>query len=122
VQVPVPYSLPEETELVPALEVAVTEYDKIGRLLPAGEVVLIVVDGQGEIGSVTPGELSAIALGLGPVQVSPVGTVDRSVTGRSIWFTIPGQPGVVCMVSTKQVRNLLDQYPRKKAAVFAPVE
>ena len=48
-----------------------SEFEKVGRLLPRDDNLLIVWDGKGVIGSVSPKRLVGVLLGLGSADIAP---------------------------------------------------
>ena len=97
-------------------------YEKVGRLKPdsVNDLVRVIVDGQGDIGTITREDLAELLSGDEPQPVLPSGEVDLSESTRGVKVTIPVE-GQVYVVVAEQVRNMLMKWPRKKAAVFIPL-
>ena len=93
-------------------------YEKVGRLLPRpDDRVGIIRDGHGEIGSVTKRDLGMVLMGPLPAVVCPDGEITCSESARSIRVFVPGH-SVVYMAFVRQVRGMIEQWPKRKAAVF----
>jgi len=94
-------------------------YEKVGRLKPdsVNDLVRVIVDGQGDIGTITREELTELLSGVEPQPVLPSGEADLSESTRGVKVTIPVD-GQVYVVVAEQVRNMLEKWPRRKAAVF----
>lgn len=98
-------------------------YEKIGRLKPesVNDLDLVSVDGQGDIGMITREDLNESLSGNEPQPILPSGEADLSESTRGVLVTIPVESQVYVVVA-EQVRNMLEKWPRKKAAVFQAEE
>lgn len=95
-------------------------YIKVGRLLPGGDdLIHIVKDGTGEIGTVTMAEAILTCGGLEPFPVLPNGEMDLSNPGKAVKFVING---VLFLAIRKQVVGMINEWPRRKAALWGVVE
>lgn len=100
-----------------------SEYEKVGRLKPddAAGYIRIITDAAGEIGSITAANAELLLAGIEPQDAPPSGTADMSIPGTGFKVTIPSTDGQLYVAVARQVRNLLDKWPHKKAALFRPV-
>lgn len=98
------------------------EYLKVGRLKPDQEsdCVRVIVDNQGEIGRITREDVEALLSGVESQPVTPSGQVDLSISGAGVKVRIPSSDGQLYVSVARQVRNMLQKWPWKKAAVFKP--
>ena len=95
-------------------------YLKIGRLLPGeNDMIRIMRDGAGEIGTVTKADVILTCGGLEPFPVDPSGEMDLSNPGKAVKFTVNG---VLFLAIRSQVVNMINQWPRRKAALWGVVE
>ncbi len=94
-------------------------YEKVGWLKPdsVNDLVRVIVDGQGDIGTITRENIAELLSGVEPEPVLPSGEADISESARGVKVTIPVE-GPVYVVIAEQVRNMLEKWPRKKVAVF----
>jgi len=93
-------------------------YLKVGRLLPGGDdLIHIVKDGAGEIGEVTKADVILTCGGLEPFPVVPTGEMDLSIPGKSVKFVIGG---VLFLAIRRQVVEMINGWPRRKAALLCP--
>jgi len=90
-------------------------YEKVGRLKPdsVNDLVRVIVDGQGDIGTITREDLAELLSGVEPQPVLPSGEADLSESTRGVKVTIPVD-GQVYVVIAEQVRNMLVKWPRMK--------
>lgn len=92
-------------------EVAGPSYEKVGRLIVEGDGdIRCIRDGTGEVLRFHKADLM-----LRLADLSSRG-VWMSESGRRVLFS--GQDGVVYWVFTRQVRGMLEQWGKKKAAMF----
>lgn len=97
-----------------------SQYLKVGRLLPGGDdLIHIIKDGTGEIGTVTKADAILTCGGLEPFPVLPSGEMDLSNPGKAVKFVI-GE--VLFQAIRSQVVGMINEWPRKKAALFGVVE
>lgn len=97
-----------------------SHYLKVGRLLPGGDdLIHIVKDGTGEIGTVTKADAILTCGGLEPFPVLPSGEMDLSNPGKAVKFVI-GE--VLFLTIRSQVVRMITDWPRRKAALFGVVE
>lgn len=95
-------------------------YLKVGRLLPGkNDVIRIIKDGTGEIGTVTKADAILTCGGLEPFPILPSGEMDVSIPGKAVKFVI-GE--VLFLAIRSQVVNMINEWPRKKTALFGVVE
>ena len=95
-------------------------YLKVGRLLPGdNDEIRIMKDGTGEIGRVTNADAILTCGGLEPFPVLPSGEMDLSIPGRAVKFLIGG---VLFLAIRSQVVWMINDWPRRKAALFGVVE
>ena len=95
-------------------------YLKVGRLLPGeNDEILIVRDGVGEIGKISKADVILTCGGLEPFPVLPYGEMDLSTPGKAVKFTVNG---VLFLVIRSQVVNMINKWPKKKAALFGVVD
>ena len=95
-------------------------YLKVGRLLPGdNDVIRIVKDGTGEIGTVTKADAILTCGGLEPFPVLPSGEMDLSIPGKAVKFVIGG---VLFLAIRSQVVGMINEWPRKKAGLWGVVE
>ena len=66
-----------------------SNFEKAHRLLSRDDVLLIVWDEKGVIGSVSPKRLVGVLLGLGSADIAPAQYVCRSRSGKAICFVHP---------------------------------
>jgi len=96
-------------------------YEKVGRLKPDGDCVRIFVDDLGEVGIITRQDIEELLIGVEPQPISPSGEVDLSESQKGVKITIP-VGGQLYVAIAGQARNMLNKWPRKKAAVFRAVD
>lgn len=74
---------------------AVQEYEKVGRLKADEErnCIRVIVDGQGEIGTITREGAEELLAGVEPQPVLPSGTADLSISGAGLKVRIPSSDG-----------------------------
>ncbi|PWR75354.1 hypothetical protein ACKUB1_09715 [Methanospirillum stamsii] len=95
-------------------------YLKVGRLLPGeNDEILVIVDGSGEIGRVTKADVILTCGGVEPFPILPSGEMDLSTPGKAVKFTVNG---VLFLAIRRQVVNMINKWPRRKAALFGVVE
>lgn len=90
-----------------------------GRLKPDSvhDTVRVIVDGQGDIGTITREGLAEILSGIEPQPVLSFGEADLSELARGLKVTIPVEVPVYVLVA-EQVGNLLEKWLRNKAAGY----
>ena len=95
-------------------------YLKVGRLLPGenGDI-RIMKDSTGEIGTVVRADVILTLAGMEPFPVSPSGEMDLSNPRKAVKFVVNG---VLYLAIADQVRVMLNEWPKKKAALFGVVE
>jgi hypothetical protein len=102
------------------MEECMSHYLKVGRLVPGeNNLIRIMKDGSGEIGTVTKADMILTCGGLEPFPVLPNGEMDLSIPGKAIKFEING---ILFLAIRSQVINMINKWPRRKTAVFSPVE
>ena len=95
-------------------------YLKVGRLVPGdNDEIRIMKDGTGEIGRVTKADAILTCGGLEPFTVVPSGEMDLSIPGKAVKFVIGG---VLFLAIRSQVVGMINEWPRRKAALFGVVE
>ena len=95
-------------------------YLKVGRLLPGeNDEIRIIKDGVGEIGAVTKADAILTCGGLEPFPILPSGEMDLSIPGKAVKFVIGG---VMFLAIRSQVIGMINEWPRKKVALFGIVE
>lgn len=99
------------------------DYVKDGRFKPDQEsdCVRVIVDDLGELGRITREDAKELLSGLEPQPVTPSGQVDLSISGAGVKVRIPSRDRELYVAVARQVRNMLDKWPWKKAAVFKPI-
>ena len=96
-------------------------YRKVGRLKPGEDnLIHIIYDGLGELGTMTIEQAENILAGVEPQAISPNGYADLSIPGTGYKMTIPGTDGRLHLAIASQVRNMLDKWPRRKSALWLP--
>jgi len=93
---------------------------KVGRLKPdpvAGEV-RVIIDGPGEIGRIPRDGVKAVIKREEGIEVQPGGTIELSSSGHGVVIEIPGEDGGRFIAVAKQVWNMLDDWPKKKSALY----
>jgi hypothetical protein len=97
-----------------------SNYLKVGRLLPGeNDEILVIVDSSGEIGRVTKADVILTCGGLEPFPILPSREMDLSNPGKAVKFTVNG---VMVLAIRRQVANMINKWPRRKAALFGVVE
>ncbi|WP_319579490.1 hypothetical protein [uncultured Methanospirillum sp.] len=93
---------------------------KVGRLKPdpASDQVRVIIDGPGEIGRISRDDARAVIHKEEGILVDPGGTVGLSPSGHGVVIEIPGDGGGRFVAVAMQVWNMLEYWPRKKAALF----
>ncbi|MDX8548980.1 hypothetical protein KHC33_15305 [Methanospirillum sp. J.3.6.1-F.2.7.3] len=92
-------------------EKGAVSYEKIGRLIPDGEhEIRVIKDGSGEILRIQKTDFTLLIAGLAPDGLQ------LSDSGNRVIITAPS--GEEYVVLTNQVRGMIEQWPKKKAAVF----
>ncbi len=81
----------------------------------------MIVDGKGEIGTITREDAEELLAGVEPQPVLPFGIADLSISGAGLKVRIPSSDGELYVAVVRQVRNMLDLWPWKKAALFKPI-
>ena len=95
-------------------------YLKVGRLLPGdNDEIRIIKDGTGEIGTVIRADAILTCGGLEPFPVVPSGEMDLSLPGKAVKFVIGG---VLFLAIRSQVVGMINEWPRRKAALFGVVD
>ncbi|PWR74204.1 hypothetical protein DK846_03380 [Methanospirillum lacunae] len=96
---------------------------KIGRLKPDPEtdMVRIIIDGPGEIGRISKQDARDVINRVEGIGIEPGGTVGLSTSGHGVVFKIPGEERTQFIAVAMQVWNMLEYWPRKKAALFEEV-
>lgn len=92
-------------------EAGPVRYEKVGRLIPAeNNEIRLIRDGFGEIFCIRKSDFALAWNGLSPdgMRVSD--------SGKRVILT--GPSGEEYVVLTKQVRGMIEGWPKKKAAVF----
>lgn len=85
-------------------------YEKVGRLLPGDdEMIRVMVDGFGEVMRIPKTDFVLLWNGLTPDGMRLSGSENRVI--------LSGQ-GEEYVVLTRQVRGMMEGWPKKKAAVF----
>jgi len=96
---------------------------KVGRLKPdpvAGEV-RVIIDGPGEIGRISRDGVKAVIKREEGIEIDPGGTAELSPSGHGVVIEIPGEDGGRFIAVAKQVWNILDDWPKKKSALFEEI-
>ena len=97
-----------------------SSYLKVGRLLPGdNDEIRIIKDGTGEIGTVTKADLILTCGGLEPFPILPSGEMDLSIPMKAVKFVIGG---VLFLAIRSQVVGMINEWPRRKAALFGVVD
>ena len=97
-----------------------SQYLKVDRLLPGENgMIRIMKDEAGEIGTVSRVDVILTCGGLEPFPVDPSGEMDLSNPGKAVKFTVNG---VLFLAIRSQVVNMINEWPRRKAALFGVVE
>lgn len=104
------------------------EWVKIGRLLPGEEEIVIINHDQlGDIGVLTVLQIQELLKGnepqeikAGPFNDLKVGDADLSILTTGCKMVIPTNTGSLFVAITRQVLNMLDNWPNKKAALWTP--
>lgn len=92
-------------------EMPPVRYEKVGRLIPGDhDTISIIRDGIGEIGSIPTTDILLLLGGTAPDGLC------MSASGNRVILTGPG--GQEYVVLTRQVRGMMQDWPRKKAALF----
>jgi hypothetical protein len=93
---------------------------KVGRLKPdpVNDSIRVIIDGPGEIARIVRGDVWAALNREEGIEVSPQGTAGLSTSGRGVVIEIPGEGGGRFVAVAMQVWNMLDNWPKKKAALF----
>jgi len=93
---------------------------KVGRLKPdpVAEQVRVIIDGPGEIGRISRSDARGVINKEEGIGVDPGGTVGLSPSGKGVVIEIPGEDGGRFVAVAMQVWNILEYWPRKKAALF----
>ena len=96
---------------------------KVGRLKPDAEtdMVRIIIDGPGEIGRISKQDCRDVINHVEGIAIEPGGTVGLSSSGHGVVFEIPGEERGKFVAVAMQVWNMLEYWPRKKAALFEEV-
>ena len=91
------------------MEEWISQYLKVGRLLPGdnGEI-RIIKDGVGEIGTVKKTD-----------AILTCGEMDLSIPGKAVKFKVNG---ILFLAIRRQVVGMINEWPRRKAALFGVVE
>lgn len=98
-------------------------YEKVGRLKPDPEndCVRVIVDCLGEIGIICRADTEELLSEIKPQPVQPSGFADLSVSSKGIKVMIPVE-GELYMAIVRQVRNMLEKWPRRKAGIWISLE
>ncbi|WP_319578344.1 hypothetical protein [uncultured Methanospirillum sp.] len=93
---------------------------KVGRLKPdpAHKQIRVIIDGPGEIGRISGNDTRAVLNREEGIDIEPGGTVELSSSGHGIVIEIPGEGGGRFVTVAMQVWNMLEKWPKKKAALF----
>jgi hypothetical protein len=92
-------------------EAPLVRYEKVGRLIPGDtDVIRMMLDGTGEIGVIPVTDLLLLFGGIAPDGVA------MSESGNRVFLT--GPMGEEYVVLTRQVRGMIREWPKKKAALF----
>ncbi|MDD1728526.1 MAG: hypothetical protein LUQ50_05600 [Methanospirillum sp.] len=91
---------------------------KVGRLKPdpVADQIRVIIDGPGEVGRITRQEIEQVFRGKEAGEIVPEGSAMVSDSGNGFVLTIPEVGTFVAVV--RQVWNMLDNWPRKKSALF----
>ena len=88
-----------------------SRYEKVGRLIPGeGDMFRIMRDGKGEIGLFPKTDVLLLFGGLPPDGMKVSESGNRVVITRA--------DGAEYVVLTSQLRGMIRDWPKKKAAVF----
>ena len=91
------------------------QYVKVGRLIAGDDGwVRLMKDGSGEIGRIHQSDILLTLAGMGPVE-----RFQLSSSGSSIQVIAQGSSYVIL---AKQVRGMIRDWPKKKAALWRVVE
>ena len=97
-----------------------SHYLKVGRLVPGeNNLIRIMKDGSGEIGTVTKADMILTCGSLEPFPILPSGEMDLSIPGKVVKFVI-GE--VLFLAIRSQVVGMINEWPRRKAGVWGVVE
>lgn len=92
-------------------ETPLVRYEKVGRFIPGdGDRIRMMVDGTGEIGVIPMTDILLLFGGIAPDGLS------LSESGNRVILT--GPTGEEYVVLTSQVRGMIREWPKKKAALF----
>lgn len=86
-------------------------YEKVGRLIPGdGDRIWMMLDGTGEIGVIPVADILLLFGGIAPDSLA------LSESGNRVILT--GASGEEYVVLTRQVRGMIQDWPKKMAALF----
>jgi hypothetical protein len=92
--------------------------EKVGRLKPEGsDTIRLIIDGQGDIGVISRDMAYQVLHGASG-EILSCGSAELSDSGKGFVMVVPSESGGQFVAIAQQVRNLLDRWPKKKAAVF----
>ena len=92
-------------------EAPLVRYEKVGRLIPGDtDVIQMMLDGTGEIGVILMADILLLFGGIAPDGLS------LSESGNRVIMT--GSTGEEYVVLTSQVRGMIRDWPKKRAALF----
>lgn len=87
------------------------QFEKVGRLLPDGDgIIRLMKDGSGEVMRIPKTDCILLFAGLTPDGMH------LSESGNRV--ILIGPAGENYIVLTSQIRGMIEQWPKKKAAVF----
>ena len=96
-------------------ETPLVRYEKVGRLIPGdGDSIRMMLDGTGEIGMIPVTDILLLFGGIAPDGLS------LSESGNRVILT--GRTGEEYVVLTRQVRGMIRDWPKKRAALWRVVE
>ena len=92
-----------------------SQYVKVGRLIAGDDGwIRLMKDGSGEIGRIHQSDILLTLAGMGPVE-----QVQLSSSGGSVQVMAQGSWYVIL---AKQVRGMIRDWPKKRAALWRVVE
>ncbi len=92
-------------------EKPLVRYEKVGRLIPGdGDRIWMMLDGTGEIGVIPVTDILLLLGGIAPDGLALSESENRVI--------LTGASGEEYVVLTRQVRGMIQDWPKKKAALF----
>ena len=85
----------------------------------SNEDAWILKDDSGEIGMVSRANVILTLAGMEPFPISPSGEMDLSTPGKALKFVVDG---VLFLAIADQVRGMINEWPRKKAALWGVLD